>query len=64
MYVCMVIQITEIYLSDIFGLHPQFLAHSSQNAWNFQNDKNNKSIFIIQFGLLSSLPEITSEPQK
>lgn len=24
-----------IYNKSIFGLHPQFLTHSSQNLWNF-----------------------------
>ena len=30
-----VIQMTKIYFSYTFGLCPQFLAHSSQNFWNF-----------------------------
>ena len=31
----MAIQVTEVYFSDIFGLQPLFLAHSSQNHFNF-----------------------------
>ena len=37
-------------------IHPQFLAHRSQNPWNSLSDKGNEIIF----GLLSSVPENTS----
>ena len=43
--ICLVIQMTEIYSSYIFGLHPWFLAHSSQNSWNLLSDRNNGSTF-------------------
>lgn len=45
-----------IFISYIFGLHPQFEAHSSPIPWNFLNDKGNG----ITFGLLSSVPEPAS----
>ena len=35
----------------MFGLHPQFLAHSSPNPWNCLSNKSNGI-----FGLLSSAP--------
>ena len=34
-----------IIIYKIFALHPQILAHSSQNPWNFPNVENDKSIF-------------------
>lgn len=40
-YIYLVIQMTEIYFSGIFGLHPQFLAHHSQTPWNFLSDERN-----------------------
>ena len=45
----------------IFDLHLLFLAQSSQNPWNFLKDMSNKSTSVIIYGLLSSVPEITSE---
>lgn len=50
----------KIYFSDIFGLHPRFLAHSSQNLWNFLNNKSNGASFII-FGLSSAVPKNTAK---
>lgn len=32
---------TKTDILDIFGLCPQFLAHSSQTLWNFLNESNN-----------------------
>ena len=58
----LVIQMTKIYLTYTFGLLPQFLAHSSQNPWNFMRYKSTGTSFAIIFGLLSSVPEIASEP--
>ena len=52
---------TKIYFSYMFGLHLQFLAHSSQNRWNFLSYKSDGSIFVITFDLLSQVPENTSE---
>lgn len=43
-----------IYFSDILDLRPQFVAHSSQNPWNFLSSKSNGSIFVMIFHLLSS----------
>ena len=37
------------------------LAHSSPNPCNFMSNKSNGDIFCHEFGLLSSVPEITSE---
>ena len=45
------------YFSQIFAHRLHFLAHSSPNPWNFLSDKSNG----IVFGLLSSVPENTSE---
>ena len=40
----LVIQMTKIYISHTFGLHLQFLAHSSPNLWNFLSYKSNGMI--------------------
>ena len=45
-YIYLVIQMTKIYFSYIFGLHTQFLACSSQNTWTFRSDK--ESIFSFK----------------
>ena len=49
-----VIQITETYFSDMFDLHPQFLANSSQTPWNFLSDGSNKGVSCVN--------EVTSGP--
>lgn len=41
----LVIQITKLYSSYIFGLCPEFLAFNSQNPWNFLSNKSNGRIF-------------------
>ena len=40
----LVIQVA-IYFSHVFGLHPHFLAHGSQNPWDFLNVESDKGIF-------------------
>ena len=37
-------QMTNIYYPYIFGLHSRFLAHSSQNLWNFRSDESHKDV--------------------
>ena len=49
-HVYLVIQMTKIYFSCIFGLHSQFLPHSS--PWNFLSDESNGSIFCYNIGSL------------
>ena len=36
---------TKIYFSYISVLHPQFLAHSSKNLWNFLSVESDKIVF-------------------
>ena len=59
----MAIQMTKRYFSDIFDLcpHPQFLAHSFEISLG---PRPLGASFVIIFGLLSSVPEITSEPER
>lgn len=38
------VHVMKMCFSDIFALHPQFLASSSQNPWNFHIDESNGSI--------------------
>ena len=45
---------TKICFSDILGLCPQFLAHSSQNPWNVMHGKSNGSIFCYIWSLVLS----------
>ena len=63
-YIDVGIQMTKIYFSCIFGLCLQFLAHSSQNHWNFLRITAMVVSFVIMFGFLSSVPENTLEPQR
>ena len=38
------IQMTKIYFSYVFHLHPQFLAYTSQNPWNFLSVDSDKCV--------------------
>lgn len=61
-YTDVVIRMTKIHFSYIFGLHPWFPAHISQKPCNFTRCENSGNIFAIRFGLLSSVLEIAFEP--
>lgn len=37
--------VCDAVIYKVFGLYPQFLAHSSQNLWNFLSVENNKGVF-------------------
>ena len=41
----LVVQITKIYSSHVFGLHPHFLVHSFQNPRSFLSDESLKDTF-------------------
>ena len=41
----LVLQMTKMYFSYLFGLCPHFLAHSSPNPWSFLSGKSSRSIF-------------------
>ena len=56
----LVIQMSTIYFSCIFGLYPQFLAHISPNFCNFLRHKNNGNIFLLQS--LGSCPQFLKKP--
>ena len=43
-YINLVIQRTQIHFSDTFGLHPQFLAHSSHAPWDFLSNERSNGI--------------------
>ena len=58
------IRMTKMYLSHIYDLQPEFLAHSSQNPWNFLSSKSHNSIFFIVFVRLSSLLKMASVPSR
>ena len=62
MYLIIHVDKTHVYFSCIFGLHPWFLAHSSQIIQNFLSYKSNGSIFCTIFDFLSSVPGSASEP--
>lgn len=51
---------TEIYISCIFDLHSQVLAHSSPNSWNFLRRAMGSS-FALAFDLLFSVSENASD---
>ena len=56
----LVIQMTKVYFSYTFGLFPWLTAPKTLKiSWN----KSNGASFTTVFGLLSSVTEITSEPQ-
>lgn len=40
---------TKVYLSYIFGLHPQILAHSSQNLWTFLSVESDWSVLFCEW---------------
>ena len=40
---------TKVYLMDIFGLHPQILAHSSQNLWTFLSVESDWSVLFCEW---------------
>lgn len=42
-----VVQMTKIYPSYTFGLHPQFLTHSSQNPWHFLSVESDRSVSLM-----------------
>lgn len=44
----LVFQMTEIYFSYVFGLHPQFLAYCFQNPWNFLSPQFLKMFRVIK----------------
>ena len=53
---------TKMYFSHIYDLQPEFLAHSSQNPWNFCAVRAIGASFVIVFVLLSSLLKLASVP--
>lgn len=61
-HIDLAIRMTKIYFSHIFGLYPQFLAHSSPNPSNFLSCRSNGASFVTISVLLSSVPEKASEP--
>lgn len=48
-----------LYASDLL---PWFLAHSSPHSWNFLRKEQLGASSVTIFGLLSPVPEDTSEP--
>lgn len=52
-YIHVVIQMTEIHFSRVFGVHPWFLAPSSPNPWNFLTDKSKECILCYNLWSLA-----------